>query len=140
MTRINVGIKVSLLTDQHLLAEHREIIRIPNTIVSNKAVVNNIPPTFRLGAGHVKFFYTRLEYLRKRYIRLYLECQRRGFDVQNYINSWDGVRPDLMGDYVPTNSDRMLILMRLQEKLNNAKIVYRYHGEPITNNFYNNQL
>ena len=30
MTRINVSINVKALTDEHLLAEHREIKRLPN--------------------------------------------------------------------------------------------------------------
>jgi hypothetical protein len=32
MTRINTGIPPKELTDKHLLAEHREIKRIPNCI------------------------------------------------------------------------------------------------------------
>jgi hypothetical protein len=35
MTRINL-IPVNELTDQHLLAEHREIKRIPNVILSGR--------------------------------------------------------------------------------------------------------
>ena len=36
MTRINAGIPVEKLSDQHLLAEHREIKRIPNTKFTGK--------------------------------------------------------------------------------------------------------
>ena len=36
MTRINAGIKVENLSDQHLLAEHREIKRIPRTNFKSK--------------------------------------------------------------------------------------------------------
>ena len=63
MTRINV-IDTSLLTDQHLRAELREITRIPNTIVSGKAKLDgNYPKEYTLGTGHVKFFYPRLKWL-----------------------------------------------------------------------------
>ena len=63
MTRINVGILPSELTDKHLLAEHREIKRIPNCIVKGKYNMNGIPDKFKLGTGHVKFFYNKLFYL-----------------------------------------------------------------------------
>ena len=32
MTRINAGIPAAMLTGKHLLAEHREIKRIPNEV------------------------------------------------------------------------------------------------------------
>lgn len=40
MTRISASIKPIELCDKMLMAEHREIIRIPNTIKSGKAKVN----------------------------------------------------------------------------------------------------
>lgn len=43
MTRINVGYGVRNLTRQHLLAEHREIKRIPNMISSGKGVIKKHP-------------------------------------------------------------------------------------------------
>ena len=63
MTRINVGIPPAELTDKHLLAEHREIKRIPNCIAKGKYNMEGIPDKFKLGKGHVKFFYNKLEYL-----------------------------------------------------------------------------
>ena len=63
MTRINVGIPPAELINQHLIAEHREIKRIPNCIAKGKYNMDNIPRRFKLGKGHVKFFYDKLEYL-----------------------------------------------------------------------------
>ena len=60
MTRINVAIPVEELTREHLISEHREIKRIPNMIKSGRAKIKNIPPKFKLGPGHVKFFYDKL--------------------------------------------------------------------------------
>lgn len=117
MTRINAGFPVTELTTKHLIAEHREIKRIPNTIVSGKAKVKDIPETFRLGAGHVKFFYDKLGYLLNRYKEIYNECTRRGFNVQDYSSAWDGVPEELMGDYTPTEADKELIRERIQSKL-----------------------
>lgn len=117
MTRINVGYPVEKLTTKHLIAEHREIKRIPNTIISGKAKIKDIPETFRLGAGHVKFFYNKLGYLLDRYNKIHEECLRRGFNVQDYSGSWDGVPSHLMGDYTPTKRDKALIRERISSKL-----------------------
>ena len=118
MTRINVGIPPAELVDQHLLAEHREIKRIPNCIAKGKYNMDGIPDKFKLGTGHVKFFYNKLLYLKYRYIRLYWMCKRRGFNVQNYISAWDNVPTELMNDYQPTEVDKIIIKQRINEKLN----------------------
>ena len=41
MTRINCGIPVEELTDKHLLAEAREIKRIPNNVSKGKFNIKN---------------------------------------------------------------------------------------------------
>ena len=115
MTRINVGILPEELSDKHLIAEHREIKRIPNCVAKGKYNMNGTPDKFKLGTGHVKFFYDKLLYLKDRYISLYIECGLRGFNVQNYIAAWDNVPKELMGNYVPTEYDRKLIQQRIIE-------------------------
>ena len=118
MTRINVGIPPAELVNQHLIAEHREIKRIPNCIAKGRYNMDGIPDRFKLGTGHVKFFYNKLLYLKNRYIKLYEECINRGFNVQNYINAWDNVPIELMNDYQPTEVDRDIIKERINLKLN----------------------
>lgn len=118
MTRINVGIKPSTLTQKHLIAEHREIKRIPNMISSGRAIIKDIPETFRLGPGHVKFFYNKLGYLKQRYEEIYKECINRGYNVTYYGNAWDKVPKTLMGDYTPTKHDIKIITQRINERLN----------------------
>jgi hypothetical protein len=82
MTRINV-VPVSELCDQHLLAEFRELTRIPNCVLSGKLQYHysDRPLNYTLGAGHVKFFTNKLGWLLSRYNDLFTECQRRGFKV-----------------------------------------------------------
>jgi len=118
MTRINVGIQPVELNNQHLIAEHREIKRIPNCVAKGKYNMNGIPDKFKLGVGHVKFFYNKLLHLKKRYIRLYEECIKRGFNVQNYIGAWDNVPEELMNDYKVKANDIRIIRQRINEKLN----------------------
>lgn len=117
MTRINVGYPVEKLTRQHLIAEHRELPRIPNTVRKEKAKLENATDVFKLGSGHVTFFYKRLGYLRKRYIELYNECKIRGYNVSNYLSAWSGIPKHLMNDYSPTQADKDIIIERINLKL-----------------------
>lgn len=57
MTRINL-VHPSRLCDQHLLAELRELPRIPNGVLSGrlKRHYDDAPEHYVLGYGHVKFF------------------------------------------------------------------------------------
>ncbi len=119
MTRINAGYSVKLLTDKHLMAEHRELKRIPNVVSRGRYNLKTAPKEFTLGKGHVSFFYDKLGYLKKRYQELYAECRLRGFNVQNYESSWDGVPPELMNDYTPTENDVRIITERINDRLAN---------------------
>ena len=117
MTRINCGVQPSELTRQHLLAEAREIKRIPNAVKSGKAKVKNIPETFRLGTGHVKFFYDKLGYLLNRYKQIHKECKSRGYNVQDFSSAWSGVPKVYMNDYKPSKKDREIVLRRIKNRL-----------------------
>jgi hypothetical protein len=121
MTRINSGISPRELTQEHLIAEHREIKRVPNCIAKGKYDLKGQPKEFTLGTGHVKFFYTRLGYLKKRYDELYAECRRRNINVQYYGDAWNGIPEHLMGDYEPTERDRQIIRERIAERLKTTK-------------------
>lgn len=125
MTRINAFIAPSELTDKHLLAEHREIKRIPNTVKSGKAKIENIPEQFTLGKGHVKFFYNKLAWLYYRYVKIYDECIKRGFNVQFYGEAWDDLPPKLNKDWEPPESEicriRGIITERIENRLNGVK-------------------
>ena len=121
MTRINVGIPPADLVNQHLIAEHREIKRIPNCIAKGKYNMDGIPDKFKLGTGHVKFFYNKLLYLKNRYTSLYNECVKRGFNVQNYIAAWDNVPQELMNNYKVKANDIRIIRKRINERTTNRK-------------------
>lgn len=116
MTRINAGIAPDELPDKLLLAEHREIKRIGNSIKSGRAIVVNLPERFTLGKGHVKFFYDKIYWLYCRYTLLYAECKRRGFNVANYGGSFCGLPTDLYNDWHPTPADRQLVVDRIESK------------------------
>lgn len=123
MTRINV-VPVQELCDQHLLAEHRELTRIPNNILRGRFDLKGQPQDYQLGTGHVKFFYNKLAFLKRRYDDLHAECLRRGFRVQ-YI--WPELLMEnvaqysmLWQDYFPTpqalSLNRERIALRMPQK------------------------
>ena len=120
MTRINVGIHPSELTRQHLLAEHREIKRIPNSIKKGKFNLNGIPNEFKLGAGHVKFFYNKLGYLHQRYELIKTECLKRGYNITSYSECFEELPIELYNNYQETERDRKILQKRIAEKLNKA--------------------
>lgn len=115
MTRINLT-PVSDLYDQHLLAEHREIKRIPSVIKKWKYNLEWQPTSYTMWTWHVKFFYDKLEFLKNRYIELYRECNSRWFKVENYIDNWDDIDLKLCNDYIPTKEDIKVSQQRLNEK------------------------
>ena len=117
MTRINCGIPPAELTDKHLLSEHREIKRIPNAIKKGRYHLTNIPDKFKLGPGHVKFFYNKLLYLHKRYNEIYQECLLRGFNITDYNEAFKDLPTDLYSDYSPSEKDKELIRQRIKERL-----------------------
>ena len=124
MTRINV-INPSLLHDAHLLAEEREIVRIPNQLISGRLKPERVE-TYRLGAGHVKFFTTRLSWLHRRYQEVHDECLMRGFKP---LWKWPDVKVD--GDWTPTEESVMINIERVKDRTLGAKRNPRYCGKEI---------
>ncbi len=130
MTRINL-IPVEKLTDQHLLAEHRELKRIPSMIQKWKVNFDNIPIHFTLWTGHVKFFYNKLGFLKQRYIDLYQECKKRWFDVENYITNFDNIPSSLFWDFTPSQDDIEISKKRIQEKIDAKPLFYKFYKKPL---------
>lgn len=119
MTRINL-IPPAQLCDQHLLAEHRELTRIPNAVARGRFNLQGLPTDYTLGTGHVRFFYDKLAFLHRRYLALHAECLQRGFNVTNI---WpQDLPPDttLWNDYHPTAAalaaNRQRIAQRMPAK------------------------
>ncbi|BGI50949.1 MAG: pyrimidine dimer DNA glycosylase/endonuclease V [Arsenophonus endosymbiont of Ceratovacuna japonica] len=117
MTRINV-IKPNELCDQHLLAEHRELTRIPNYIIKKKGnIILSTLIYYTLGSGHVIFFRDKLLFLYLRYKLLNKECLKRGFsitnkwpnDVKKYFYLWK--------DYQINEIDIIINKIRINERM-----------------------
>lgn len=122
MTRINC-VPVEELTDKHLVAEYRELPRIAKQ--AYKAYLRNpgqdLPPTYRLGKGHVKFFYDKGAWLAQRHLNLVSEMLNRGFTVnyptypiQYHYARW-------RKDWTPTEEDMIVNRQRIKDRLENMK-------------------
>ena len=81
MTRINV-VHPTVLTDQHLMAEYRELTMVMGSLKRSLNSKNGLPPIpekYTLNAGHVTFFYNKGAWLRRRYAALIAELTDRGY-------------------------------------------------------------
>lgn len=120
MTRINV-VDTKLLTDQHLMAEYRELPRI-FTLVNKGKAKGDIPPTYRMGKGHVSFFYDKLLYLADRYhYKIVPELRDRGYNLKHIIGLDYMIDVAYRHKYViwyPEHRDLVVNCKRLLDKLN----------------------
>lgn len=142
MTRINCGISPIELTDQHLLAEIRELPRPVSRIVKNNGLVNlkNIPSEFKLGTGHESFFYDKVEYLHNRYLALLDEYKNRfnkefDGDKKPYaLANFKAVKDScskLYNNYTETTKDRKKLIERITERITESSQKPRWYRETI---------
>ena len=132
MTRINL-VNPSELSDQHLVAEYREIFMVGSALqrsIKSKNWENtkeNLPTNFTLNVGHVKFFYNKGKYLHKRYLDLIDEMHRRGMSPnpsrQFKKEQWPN---ELYKDWKPASKDIKIIRERIKEKINQKPSWYRW--------------
>lgn len=121
MTRINL-VDPAELTDQHLVAEYREIFMVGSalqrSLKSPNWNENRIPEAFTLNKGHVMFFYNKGLYLHFRYHSLIFEMQRRGMNPDATrlfrLEQW----PDhLYKNWEATEDDMNIVRERIQERV-----------------------
>lgn len=122
MTRINI-ISPSELTDQHLIAEYREITMVPGSLqrtLRSKGGLDKrkIKKVFTLNEGHVYFFYDKGKYLDKRYDELVDEMKSRGFKPNPERKFPREVFVEgLYNDWFPSFDEQKIIRERIDEKI-----------------------
>ncbi len=131
--RANVGVPPEILTDQHLIAEYRELL-IPAGWQRKRnweAGKTPIPPTFRLGKGHITFWRDKHLYLAKRHEIVIAEMKRRGFKP-NYTY-WDlsEIPEALRKDWVASMDDSILIRERIFSRIMDKPQWYRFNRKPL---------
>ena len=119
MTRINI-IAPEDLTDSWLLAEFREIMRLPDTYEKSlKAKKSTIAPKhFKLGQGHVVFFHDKGQWLADRYNALYDELVSRGYNATKFDIPFNIIpsRP-----YQPSLNECLRNIERFREKFDSGQ-------------------
>lgn len=122
MTRINL-IDPSELSTKHLIAEYREITRIPGNLrkslnrSSKPFSMQEIPAEYVLGAGHVKFFYDKMQFLEKRFNSLVAEMLRRGYSpTYRECPAFSQVSRRFYNDYQPTKAAIEINKQRIKER------------------------
>ncbi len=148
MTRINANISPARLIDQHLVAEYREIVRIPNAVRKIDVHVlsaKHIPSKFTLGTGHVIFFYDKIKYLHDRFKDICAEMRSRNFNV----NMTDDMfieclthRPDQYGDIDVGDLEdgNVAVIERIVSNMSNMKRPPTIRGNRVNIDEYSDEL
>lgn len=142
MTRINT-VDVECLTDQHLMAEYRELPMVNASLRRSKASkkgVNGIPEQYTLNGGHVKFFYNKGKFLYNRYFKMIKELQNRGYNIDPEARTidWDVFGKEYWNDWTPTNRDHSINMERIVFRLREKPEFYRYNKDKIDSSFIEN--
>ena len=120
MTRVNV-VRVEELSDQHLLAEYRELPRI----IKQHFDIESAPIKYCLGKGHIKWAKLHSAYIILRHNLICREMKFRGFTVnyptKDLMDIWDGGHM-----YFPSINDIKLNQQRLIEKYKSKPKWYKW--------------
>ena len=125
MTRINL-VDPSELHYKHLTAEYRELPRIYELAL--QSIRPNIPDSYTLGTGYVRFFYNKLKWVIDRHIDLIHEMNHREYnptftikDVHTMKRRIKEERPELFNDWSPNKDEIFTNRLRLFLRNPNTK-------------------
>lgn len=122
MTRVNC-VPVEELNNKHLFSEYREITRIAAALKKSIAAGKvEIPDSYRMGKGHVKFFYDKGKYLAKRTETLYRECVRREIYPTYKIYPLETHPAEFRKDWTPGPEDQSINRKRIAERLRESRM------------------
>lgn len=127
MTRINL-ISVEELSDQHLLAEYREL---PRVIKQEHIYIGDAPDRYVLGKGHVKWAVKHSIFCVTRYYYICEEMKYRGFKVNYPYEDLAKIAEDKQiywhtENYFPTEEEIEVSRNRIKEKLNMKPSWYKW--------------
>ncbi len=130
MTRINL-VPVEELSDQHLIAEYRELPRV----IKQNIDISNAPDRYCLGKGHIKWAKKHTIFILYRYGEICDEMKYRGFKF-NY--KWSDLAYyamqhcsyEIHNMYSVNNEDIKLSRDRIIEKIQQKPTRYRWTNRP----------
>lgn len=132
MTRINSNIPPEELHRLHLIAELREITMVPASLKrslktkSPDEIIKTIPNSFRLNAGHVKFFYDKLEFLKNRFDSLVDEMKVRGYtpDISRK-KAFDNFDECFYNNWIASENDNDVVRERIHLRIKQKPNLYK---------------
>lgn len=138
MTRINSDLNPYSLTDQHLMAEYRELPMVISSLrrslrtKTKNEVLSSIPRSFTLNTGHVRHFYDKLSFLEKRYAKLITELEKRQYNLDpNRKLNFDDIPKEFFNDWQSNDFDDNIVKIRIAEKIKMKPNWYRFYGQPL---------
>lgn len=132
MTRINSNLDPKSLKRMHLIAELREITMVPAALrrslrtKTQTDILASIPKQFTLNAGHVKFFYDKQKFLKKRFNQLADEMERRGYvPDRSRIVAFTGFDAPFNNDWQSSPDDDNIVLERINFRISQKPHLYK---------------
>lgn len=135
MTRINV-IDPSQLTDQHAMAEYRELPMVMGALRRSLVAKNGMAKpgsSYTLNAGHVRFFFNKGDWLKRRYYALVMELLERGYHLDPARRADFTVFENngLNGSWCATEEALHINRERIQQRILAKPDWYKYNRKPI---------
>lgn len=129
MVRINL-ISPQQLSDQHLIAEYREILMM----FGYYRLHQSFQPTVNQFQA-ARFYHDKLLYLQNRFMMLREEMITRNFKPTKFIER-DGYPEEHWNDYEPTDFYIQEMKQRIKQRINEKPTWYRYRSEYRTPAFF----
>lgn len=132
MTRINV-IPVHDLTDQHLMAEYRELPMVPAAARRSDPATYKPTSVYTLNKGHVSFFYDKKKYLLNRWFELIVELYNRNFNIDpaSRVVHWRALDKFDQREWTPDDHAIAINLQRINERIAAKPYWYKFYGKNI---------
>lgn len=129
MTRVNI-VPPQDLTNQHLMAEFREIRHVgpslSRSLKSKNFNINKIPKKYTLNKGHVTFFYNKGLFLYRRFNELKCELIYRGFNInKNTVFEKQQFPIGFLNDWIPSKSEIEINLERINLRIKEKPNFYK---------------
>lgn len=134
--RVNI-IAPKYLSDQHLIAEYREMKMTTYYYVrskNSKAGIDKsrISATYTLNKGHGYMWYDKMGYIAMRFEALCNEMRNRNFKCDYTELNFTDVDKEAFGNYTVTQKDIRINLDRVLVRIEKQPEFYKFHGEKKT--------
>ena len=133
--RVNI-IDPMYLTDNHLIAEYREMKMVTAYYLrSSKTKTgidkSRISPKYTLNQGHAYMWFNKMNYIRSRFYDIVKEMKSRGFATNFDKLNFTNIPTDAFGDYTVTQEDVRINLDRILIRLEKQPHWYKYNKSQV---------